>query len=185
MREPLYCGAMKLIFLYGPPASGKLTIAREVAVLTAISVFHNHLIVDAVASVFPFGTPTFVELRELFWLSVMREAARQERSIIFTFAPEPTVPEDFPQKARMEVEQAGGSVVFVRLSVSRDEQERRLGEASRREFDKMRSVELLRRLRDDFAACEAKMPIAAVAIDTTQVNPQHAARMIVDAVGLQ
>ena len=175
---------MKLIFLYGPPASGKLTIAREVATLTGISVFHNHLVVDTVASVFPFGTPTFVELRELFWLTVMREAARQERSIIFTFAPEPTVPEDFPRKARMEVEQAGGSVVFLRLTVSVEEQERRLGEASRREFDKMHSVELLRRLQGDFAECEAKMPAPALTIDTTQVSPQQAARTIVDEVGL-
>lgn len=175
---------MKLIFLYGPPASGKLTIAREVAALTGISVFHNHLIVDAVASVFPFGTPTFIALRESFWLTMMREAAREERSLLFTFAPEPTVSQQFPDRAREVVDRAGGSVVFVRLRVSPDEQERRLGESSRKEFDKMRSVELLRDLRERFDACEAKMPPATLTIDTTQVHPRDAAISIARELGL-
>src|SRR6185437_3900980 len=157
---------MKLIFLYGPPASGKLTIAREIAARTGISVFHNHLIVDAVASVFPFGTPTFVMLRDSFWLTVMREAAREERSVLFTFAPEPSVSQQFPQRVQEEIAQAGGSVVFVRLTVSPHEQERRLGEPSRNEFDKMRSVELLQKLRDGFATCEANMPSPNLIIDT-------------------
>jgi cytidylate kinase len=175
---------MKLIFLYGPPASGKLTIARELAARTGISVFHNHLIVDAVASVFPFGTPNFVALRESFWLTVMREAAREGRSVLFTFAPEPTVSQQFPHRVQEEVGQAGGSVVFVRLTVSRDEQERRLGEASRKEFDKMRSVELLRKLRDGFETCEANMPSADLIIDTTQVHPRDAALTIAQEFGL-
>jgi hypothetical protein len=175
---------MKLIFLYGPPASGKLTIAHEVAARTGISVFHNHLIVDAVASVFPFGTPTFVMLRDSFWLTVIREAAREERSVLFTFAPEPTVSQQFPQRVQEEVAQAGGSVVFVRLTVSRHEQERRLGEPSRNEFDKMRSVETLRELRDGFERCEANMPSPNLIIDTTRVHPRDAALTIARRVGL-
>lgn len=175
---------MKLIFLYGPPASGKLTVAREVAALTGLPVFHNHLIVDAVGSVFPFGTPTFRELRESFWLSVIREAAHEGRSLLFTFAPEPTVSQDFPKRVQQGVEQAEGSIAFVRLTVSPDEQERRLGESSRREFDKMRSVDLLRQLRDEFAACEAKMPTADLSIDTTQVVPRQAALIIKRELGL-
>ncbi|MDV3459172.1 hypothetical protein RZN05_19400 [Sphingomonas sp. HF-S4] len=47
--------------LYGPPAAGKRTIARVIAELP---LFHNHLVVDAVAAIFPFGAPEFVRLRE-------------------------------------------------------------------------------------------------------------------------
>ena len=64
------------------------------------------------------------------------------------------------------------------------EQERRLGESSRKEFDKMRSVEQLRELRGQFEACEAKMPAASLTIDTTQVSPQLAALTIVQGLGL-
>jgi len=39
---------MELLFIYGPAAVGKLTVARELAKLTGFRLFHNHLTVDAV-----------------------------------------------------------------------------------------------------------------------------------------
>jgi cytidylate kinase len=82
---------VRLVFLHGPVASGKLTIGRLLAERTGYALFHNHLIVDAVGAVFPFGSEAFVRLRERFWLETMAEAAAARRSLIFTFAPEPTV----------------------------------------------------------------------------------------------
>jgi len=35
-----------LLVLYGPAASGKYTIAKELAAITGWSLFHNHLTVD-------------------------------------------------------------------------------------------------------------------------------------------
>jgi hypothetical protein len=49
---------------------------------------------------------------------------------------------------------------------------------------KLRSLDLLRQLRDQFAACEAAMPPPALTIDTGQVAPEEAARMIAAALGL-
>jgi hypothetical protein len=37
---------MKLTFIYGLPATGKLTIAVELAAMTGYKLFHNHLVVD-------------------------------------------------------------------------------------------------------------------------------------------
>ena len=34
---------MKHLFLYGAPAVGKLTVAKELADLTGYKLFHNHL----------------------------------------------------------------------------------------------------------------------------------------------
>src|ERR1700722_14714607 len=109
---------MQLVFIYGQPASGKLTVARELAALTGLPVFHNHLIVDAVGAVFPFGSEPFVRLRESLWLRVIGEAASAGRSLIFTFAPEPSVAADFPGRVRSLVEDRGGEVVFVALEVT-------------------------------------------------------------------
>src|ERR1700749_1982483 len=117
---------MHLIFIYGPIASGKLTIARELASRTGMSLFHNHLVVDAVGAVFPFGSKAFVRLREQFWLSVFEAAAQNGCSLIFTFVPEPTVDPAFPERVRELVRSAGGEVTFVELVISREEQERRL-----------------------------------------------------------
>src|SRR3954468_6170352 len=91
---------MQLIFIYGPAASGKLTVSRKLAALTGTALFHNHLVVDAVSAVFPFGSEPFARLREHFWVQIFAEAAAAGRSLIFTFAPEPSVAADFPQRVR-------------------------------------------------------------------------------------
>ena len=175
---------MKLLFLYGPAASGKLTIARELATLTGFALFHNHLVVDAVAAVFPFGSDQFVKLREQFWLAMFHEAAEAGRSLIFTFAPEASVAPDFSDRAGQAVEAAGGEIIFVRLTLSHDEQERRIGNHDRVAFGKLRSVDPLRELRHQFTASEAAMPPAAFTIDTGAIKPTAASRLIADRFNL-
>jgi len=142
---------MQLVFLYGQVASGKLTVARALAARTGFALFHNHLVVDAVAAVFPFGSESFMRLREHFWLEVIGEAAREGRSLIFTFAPEPSVAPDFPERVRALVAEQGGTTYFIALEVDPPEQQRRLVAPDRAAFGKLREPELLAQLRDDFA----------------------------------
>jgi hypothetical protein len=173
---------MRVVFIYGPVASGKLTIARELAKRTGMALFHNHLIVDAVGAVFPFGSEPFVRLREQFWLTVIAEAVRADRSLIFTFAPERTVEPGFAERVRQQVRLAGGEVMFVALTVPQDEQELRLTAPDRSAFAKLQSLDLLRRLRDELAACVAAMPEPALTIDTSAVGPAAAAEAIIEAM---
>jgi hypothetical protein len=169
---------MRLVFLYGPAAAGKLTIGRLVAQRTGLPLFHNHLIVDAVGAVFPFGSEDFIRLRERFWLETIGAAARAGRSLIFTFAPEPTVDPKFPQRLVELVAAAGGETILVALSLSSDEQDRRISAPSRAEFGKLQSMELLRQLRDQFDACMTAMPEPALRIDTGATAPDDSAAMI-------
>ena len=170
---------MQTIFLYGGPAAGKLTVARELARRTGFALFHNHLVVDAVGSVLPFGTPPFIKLREDWWLAMFDAAARADRSLIFTFAPEPTVTADFPDRAARLVHAAGSLCRFVRLVLSAEEQERRLANPDRAAFDKMRSLDLLHQLRPKMEACEAAMPEPELTIDTGVTSAPDAADRIV------
>lgn len=169
---------MQLVFIYGSVASGKLTIARELAARTGLALFHNHLVVDAVSAVFPFGSDAFSRLREQFWLAVFDEAARQDRSLIFTFAPEPTVSPDFPDRVRKLIEEKGGETVFVSLDVTHAEQERRLLDEGRAAFGKMRDLSMLRELRPQFDACLAAMPQPALTLEVTVLTPSESAEAI-------
>src|SRR5262245_41858600 len=117
---------MKLVFIYGAPGVGKLSVARELTQQTGLRLFHNHLTVDLVSSVFSFGSQPFVRLREQVWLSVFREAAINDVSMIFTFNPEGTVTERFIDNVVETIERAGGKVFFVELTCSEDELERRI-----------------------------------------------------------
>jgi hypothetical protein len=112
---------VNLIFLHGVAASGKLTTARALESQIGYPVFHNHLVVDLLTTVFTFGTRPFIELREQFWLAVIQESAREDRSLVFTFSPEFTVAQGFPARVLATVQRHGGAVCFVRLNVSRVE----------------------------------------------------------------
>lgn len=166
---------MRLIFIYGEAAAGKLTVARRLAVHTGLPLFHNHLVVDAVASVFPFGSESFIRLREQFWMDVFSAAVAEDRSLIFTFAPEPTVDAGFPARVKALVEDAGGEVIFIALTVSPEEQMKRISNSSRAEFGKLRSPEILAEMKEAFSAAMAAMPAADIVIDTDQKLPAEAA----------
>lgn len=170
---------MILLFLHGPPAVGKLTVARELAELTGFKRFHNHLTVDLVCSVFPFGSESFIELREEIWLAVFREAANHDVSMIFTFAPETTVRPVFIQNAIDVVESSGGKVVFVELTCDEAELEQRMVDPSRSKFGKLSSTEEYRALKERGVFRFPKVP-AELSIETTDSSPATTAQRIAD-----
>ena len=174
---------MNLVFLHGGAAAGKLTVARALSARLHYGVFHNHLVVDALTAVFTFGTPPFVRLREEFWLATFREAATSDTSVIFTFAPEPTVTAGFAERARRAVEDGGGRIQFVQLSVGESEQERRIGLPSRHEFEKLTDVQTLRRLREVHG--DVEQPPTDLLVDTEQFGPDETADTIIRTFGLE
>jgi hypothetical protein len=175
---------MDLVFIHGPPAAGKLTVARELSRMTGFRLFHNHLTVDVVTAVFDFGSEPFVLLREQIWLSIFREAAQRNVSLIFTFAPERTVRPSFIQDTLDAVESAGGKVLFVKLTCPIEELERRLVDATRTEFGKLRSPELFRELYQTGALDYPALPASGLLIDTSQTSPRDAAVRIYEFFSL-
>ena len=77
---------MTLIFLYGAPGVGKLTVAKELARLTGFKLWDNHKSIDVILPVFSFGSEPFGRLRDQIRQSVFEEAARENVDLIFTMA---------------------------------------------------------------------------------------------------
>lgn len=175
---------MKLIFLHGAPGVGKLSVARELARSTGFRLFHNHLTVDLVSSVFPFGSEPFVLLREQVWRSVFHEAAKHDISLIFTFSPEGTVRERFIEDALEIVEGCGGSLYFVELTCAENELEQRIESPSRKEFGKLSSFQQYQKLKEAGAFNYRKMP-DSFSLETTRLSPADAADLIRDYLGLE
>ncbi|AHF93761.1 shikimate kinase I [Opitutaceae bacterium TAV5] len=169
---------MKLVFLHGPAAAGKLTIGRALQDLTGFRLFHNHLVVDTLLSVFQFGSESFIRLREEMWLSVFSEAAKQGVSLIFTFAPETTVRPEFIGRTIDTIKAAGGEVHFVELTCPIDELERRIENPSRAQFMKLRSVETFRKIRQNKPGQFPPLPSSGLSIDTSTMQPNESARQI-------
>jgi hypothetical protein len=176
---------MKLIFIYGLPASGKLTVAQELVAITGYKLFHNHLVVDLLLSVFEFGSQEFVALREEIWLSIFDRACRSELpGLIFTFAPESTVRPDFIGKAIDTVAAAGGEVDFIELTCPLPELKRRMGGLSRLQYKKLTSVPLFEQLQEEGSFEADYMPKPKLSIDTSLVTPARAALQIARTLGL-
>ncbi len=108
---------MNLLVLYGPPGVGKLTVARELVTLTGYKLFHNHLTLNLVTSVFDFGSAAAGRLSTRFRLEMFREAAKANLSgLIFTFVYAKGADDDFIQQVLDAVEPHGGNVLFVLLT---------------------------------------------------------------------
>ena len=174
---------MRLIFIYGLPATGKLTVARELALITGFPVFHNHLVVDLLWSLFEFGSKPFVELREEIWVSVFRQAAENQLpGLIFTFAPETTVRASFIPEAVKVLADAGSSVDFVELTCPVEELKRRIPAASRQQHKKLSSVKMFDQLHGDGVFEAMPMPEPRISIDTSTCSPARAALNIARAL---
>ncbi|HWS53001.1 MAG TPA: AAA family ATPase [Pyrinomonadaceae bacterium] len=176
---------MTLVVLHGLPASGKLTVARELSRLTGYKLFHNHLTVDLLLSVFEFASPPFARLRELIWTAVIREAAAAGLpGLIFTFTPERSVSEDFLRRLKSEAEAAGASVRLVALVCPEQEVENRLQGETRKSFGKLQSVELFRELRAEGFFTMPDTPESELVVDTSELTPRQSADAILAALRL-
>jgi hypothetical protein len=170
---------MKLLFIHGKPAVGKLTVARIVAQRTGGRLFHNHLAVNLALAVFPFGSPAFVAVREEVWLKVFRTAAAEGVPLlIFTFNPEDTVPQAFVDQLFAEMAEAGVDVIPVELTATEDDIERRLGSDARKREGKLLDAEAYRRLRDEGAFSTPVIPGNRLSLDTGALGPEEAAALI-------
>jgi hypothetical protein len=176
---------MKLLFIYGPPAAGKLTVAEELAAATGLKLFHNHASIDVVEPIFGFGTSAFHRLVNKIRLDVIEEAAKENiDGLIFTFVYSHPHDKNFVDEVTGRVEKHGGEVCFVQLVCAPAILETRVVSPSRRKHGKLASAETLREVMDKH---DLFTPIAdsnSFSIDTLALGPREAARKIVERYGL-
>jgi adenylylsulfate kinase-like enzyme len=132
---------MRLIFLHGPPAAGKLTIAQAVSAQTGWGVFHNHLTIDAARPFFEFGTEEFWQLTQDLRLRCLQFAARHSAGTVITTGCYDH-PKDLALYEQMEeiVTAPGGQVLPVYLQCAPAELERRVCQPSRAALGKVHTV---------------------------------------------
>ena len=171
--------ATQVIFLFGRPGVGKLTVGELLAADTGYRLLHNHAIVDLVTSLFSFGSPPFVALREKLWLATIDACMTAKQSgVIMTFAPESTVTDEFIPTLKKRVTARRGVIRFIELRCTDAELETRLTAESRGKFGKLRDVKQFRKLHKAGVFDRPKMPLAELTVDTTDKEPVESARLI-------
>jgi len=176
-----------LVYLYGPPAAGKLTIAERLVELTGSRLFHNHLTVNAIAPVFAFASPPFTEVLRRLRLDMFATAARAGVDLIFTnnsawggrdgrtrFA-------EFAEEAARTVEENGGRTLFVQVIAPAIVLENRIADDSRRSHDKLVDVQ---RLRELLATHDpSPLHLGDLTINSCDLTPEEAAGRIAAELG--
>ena len=169
---------MKLIFIYGPPAVGKFSVASELAKLTGFRLFHNHVSIQFVKSIFDFGTKPFWILTDKFRREMFEWAAKEGVDTIFTFVYAKGTDDSFIKDTIQRVRSHGGRVCFVRLYCDTEEIDRRVRSKARSSMGKISEKSKLRQvLRGQNLFSEVPFQ-SSISIDTTTKSPRSVAKLI-------
>jgi hypothetical protein len=175
---------MKLLFLHGAPAVGKLTVAKALLRIVRGRLMDNHAAIDLALTVFEFGAPGFWELVHDVRRSAIEAAAEHGVPLLvttFCYAE----PEDRDQSGQIEeiVHRRGGELLPVFLHCSRDEALRRVGNPDRVARRKISSGEHLIRELDRYDLTAVPRP-DCLKLDTGVNPPDVTAQEIVRHFGL-
>jgi len=171
---------MKLLLIYGPPATGKLTVSNEIARRTGFKVFHNHLTIDAIRPVFDFGTSSFGRLVSQIRIDTIAEAAREGVDMIYTFCYAKPEDDSHIQRVIVATESNGGEFCPVLLYCDRDELQRRVQDESRAGFTKIDDTEELKALLEKHDLFSTIPERESLVIDNTDLDAAAAANLIIE-----
>ncbi|MDT7920257.1 MAG: hypothetical protein RQ868_06655 [Meiothermus sp.] len=176
---------MKLVFLYGPAAVGKLTVARELTRLTGYPIFDNHLSIDYAARLLDWGTPSYVSFLRALRLFTFRQMAQMGlKGLIFTFVYTPPSSDEFIGQVLEVCQQSGIEVLWVKLEAPPEVLLQRVVLPERKSLKKLSRPERLLQMLEQ-GALQAIPFGQSLRVDTSQLLPEQAARVIVQHFGLQ
>jgi hypothetical protein len=170
---------MNLLYLHGPPASGKRTIAEAVQTVVGGRWFPNHVAIDYAKTVLDFDGPGFWDLVHSVRLAALDAAGRHGQPLVLHTSCY-SHPEDLPLVEGFEriVQNHGGELLPVFVTCRRETLDARVGLPDRMELRKLTSRE---RLADFLAAWNltAVPRPNCLTIDSDLFSPEQAAEEIV------
>lgn len=176
---------MKLIIIHGPPAAGKLTVSRELAKRTGYKVFHNHVSIDCVKTVFEFGSMPFWRVIKTIREETFAEAARSDISLIHTFCYAKGTDDKQYQRMIASVEDNGGEVHSILLFCDNETRRKRIVTAERKQIGKLTDPDSIDMSRDEMDLFSPLPGRDTLVIDTTNVLPDETSHRIIEYFKLE
>ena len=177
---------MKLLLLFGNSAVGKMTVGQELAKITPLKLFHNHMMIEPVLEIFgQFRGDVIHKLRTV----VLEEFGKSDQyGMIFTYMMAFDMPSEYEYIDRViqPLDVAEEDVCYAELvapqdiRLARNVTENRLkNKASKRDIEASNE----RLIRDDVNHRMESLPgeITSpnyIRIDNSNMSPEEAARMI-------
>lgn len=174
---------MKLIFIYGPPASGKLTIAEKLSERTGIPLFHNHLSRDLVKDIYKDELLENYALVDRIRFDVLDYCSKQGTDLIFTYVYASPGDDKIVHEFIKTVENNQGEVLFVELNAKPDDLVVRVDNESRKRYKKLVDPEIMKDITQDMSIYSMKF-IKPLKIDTSVLSVDVSVSTIIDAYKL-
>ena len=183
---------MKLVFLIGNGAVGKMTVGQELMKITDLRLFHNHMTIEPVIEVFGYyNGETVIKLREVFFTEF---AKSDNYGMIFTFmwAFDQQDDWDYVNHVTDIFKEQGAEIYYVELvapqevRLKRNETENRLkNKASKRNLEFSRNNILQHDEKYRLESYDGEIPFENyIKIDNTNLEPAEVARMIKERFSL-
>ena len=187
---------MKLVIIFGPHAVGKMTVGQELAKITDLKLFHNHMTIDIVADLFENMPQERRRLTEMFRNEIFKSfASSNEYGMIFPcmWALERKDDWDYIDNLENMFKSNGAEVYYVELEADYDirlqrnkTENRLLNKPSKRNIEKSENLfkDIENRHRLNSYPGEIKKE-NYIKINNTHVSPENIAKIIKDRFRLQ
>ncbi|MEK5440970.1 AAA family ATPase [Fredinandcohnia sp. FSL W7-1320] len=119
---------MKFVHLFGPQAVGKMTVGQELAKITDLKLFHNHMTIDLVSHFFDYSTKEGKRLVKLFRQEIFEEVSKSDLDgMIFTYVWMFDMKSDWEYVKNLSelFESRGATVYYVELEADLEERLKR------------------------------------------------------------
>ena len=186
---------MKLVVIFGPHAVGKMTVGQELAKITDLKLFHNHMTIDIVSDLFANIPNERGRLINLFRHEVFDAFSKSdEYGMIFTYmwAFDSQADWDYIYNLESMFKSRGSEVYYVELEadydlrIERNKTENRLfNKPTKRNIEE--SDERFRKLEDKYRLNSLEGEINKenyIKINNTNIEPNVVAVMIKDTFNL-
>lgn len=186
---------MKFVIIFGPHAVGKMTVGQELAKITGLKLFHNHMTIDLVSNFFSYSTGEGKRLVKLFRKEIFEAVAGSDlEGMIFTFMWAFDIQEDwdYVRDISLIFTDKGADIYYVELEADYDIRidrnktpNRLLHKPTKRNLEK--SEARFRTAEDKYRLNSFEGEISFknfIRIDNTNIEPEATARMIQEQFGL-
>lgn len=136
---------MQLIFIYGPPAVGKLIIAQKLVKITNFKLYHNHLVHNLVTSIFDHDThrSLMAKINTLILSVAMKE---QMHGIVITNCYIHPDDDEFIDNIINIAKENNCKINFVQIVCNRKTLFKRVVNQSRKKYGKLKNKNELKNL---------------------------------------
>ena len=182
---------MKLVYLIGSGAVGKMTAGQELCKITDLKLFHNHMMIEPVLEIFgEFNGDVITKLREV----IFNEFAKSNKyGLIFTYLWAFDMPSDWEYISSVTklFEGYDAEVYYVELVADKEvrlernkTENRLLHKASKRDIEAS-NQRLLNEERYRTVSFDGEIPFKNyIKIDNTHLSAEETAKMIKDKFNL-